>query len=267
MLTPQEIQSKKFEKAVFGGYDMSMVDDFLDSLFADYTALYKENAVLKGKMKVLVDKIEEYRSVDEAMRKALLAAQNMANDLIANAKKQSEELTSSARNEAESRVKEYRREVEQEKARLEEARKKAARFIDDAMRRHEQALQALEALKEEKQLVLEKEPADQQPVEPAAEARSAAEEEKTQAVPVDAVEYAEHFRRTSGDRGVAADPADEDTVELEARRFQKAVARAETAEPEDFDYSEEDEVFTPKPRFKFENLRFGDNYKGEDDKR
>ena len=32
MLTPQEIQNKKFEKAVFGGYDMSQIDDFLDEV-------------------------------------------------------------------------------------------------------------------------------------------------------------------------------------------------------------------------------------------
>ena len=36
MLTPQELQNKKFEKAVFGGYDMSQVDDFLDSIIGDY---------------------------------------------------------------------------------------------------------------------------------------------------------------------------------------------------------------------------------------
>ncbi|MBQ1703720.1 MAG: DivIVA domain-containing protein, partial [Oscillospiraceae bacterium] len=61
MLTPQNIQEQEFNKAVFGGYDMGAVDDFLETVSADYTALYKENAVLKGKLKVLVDKVEEYR--------------------------------------------------------------------------------------------------------------------------------------------------------------------------------------------------------------
>ncbi|MDR3207713.1 MAG: DivIVA domain-containing protein, partial [Oscillospiraceae bacterium] len=61
MLTPQEVQDKKFEKAVFGGYDMGGVDDFLEQLTEDYAALFKENAVLKSKLKVLVDTVEEYR--------------------------------------------------------------------------------------------------------------------------------------------------------------------------------------------------------------
>ena len=78
MLTPQEVSNHAFAKAVMGGYNMAMVDEFLDELTDDYTSLYKENAALKAKMKVLVDKVEEYRSTEDAMRAALLTAQKMA---------------------------------------------------------------------------------------------------------------------------------------------------------------------------------------------
>ena len=61
MLTPQEVSERAFPKASFGGYNMGQVDEFLDILTADYTSLYNENAVLKSKMKVLVEKVEEYR--------------------------------------------------------------------------------------------------------------------------------------------------------------------------------------------------------------
>ena len=71
MLTPQEVSNHAFAKAVMGGYNMAMVDEFLDELTDDYTSLYKENAALKAKMKVLVDKVEEYRSTEDAMRAAL----------------------------------------------------------------------------------------------------------------------------------------------------------------------------------------------------
>lgn len=62
MLTPQEVSTHSFAKASFGGYNMAMVDEFLDELTDDYTALYKENAALKAKLKVLVEKVEEYRA-------------------------------------------------------------------------------------------------------------------------------------------------------------------------------------------------------------
>ena len=70
MFTPQEVSEKVFPKASFGsgGYSMSSVDEFLDALTEDYTAIFKENVTLKAKLKVLAEKVEEYRSTEEAMR-------------------------------------------------------------------------------------------------------------------------------------------------------------------------------------------------------
>ena len=61
MITPQQIEQISFSKATFGGYNMEDVDAFLEPLTEDYITLYKENALLKSKMKVLVSKLEEYR--------------------------------------------------------------------------------------------------------------------------------------------------------------------------------------------------------------
>ena len=84
MFTPQEVSEKVFPKASFGsgGYSMASVDEFLDALTEDYTALFKENVTLKAKLKVLAEKVEEYRSTEEAMRQALLTAQKMAAKLV-----------------------------------------------------------------------------------------------------------------------------------------------------------------------------------------
>ena len=74
MFTPQEVSEKTFPKtsALTAGYNMAAVDEFLDPLTEDYTALYKENAALKAKLKVLAEKIEEYRSTEDAMRTTLV---------------------------------------------------------------------------------------------------------------------------------------------------------------------------------------------------
>lgn len=82
MLTPQEAESHVFPKASFGGYNMLQVDAFLDQLIGDYRELFQENAALKSKLKVLVDKVEEYRATEDAMRRALHSAQKMAEELI-----------------------------------------------------------------------------------------------------------------------------------------------------------------------------------------
>ena len=71
MLTPQQINEISFTKAKFGGYDMASVDAFLEPLTEDYVTLYKENALLKSKMRTLVEKLEEGRKNENTSREAL----------------------------------------------------------------------------------------------------------------------------------------------------------------------------------------------------
>ena len=103
MLTPQEVSSHAFPKAVMGGYNMGSVDEFLDELTDDYTALYKENTALKAKMKVLVEKVEDYRATEDSMRATLLTAQKMADSIVKEAEQKRDEML--ARTEAEARMK------------------------------------------------------------------------------------------------------------------------------------------------------------------
>ena len=92
MLTPQEVSTHAFSKAVMGGYNMAMVDEFLDELTDDYTALYKENAALKAKLKVLVEKVEDYRATEDSMRATLLTAQKMADSIVHEAEAKRDEI-------------------------------------------------------------------------------------------------------------------------------------------------------------------------------
>lgn len=129
MLTPQEITSKEFGKAVFGGYDMAPVDSFIDAVAKDYADLYKENAVLKNKMKVLVEKIEEYRATEDAMRMALLTAQKMAKEITDEAEKKSRTLVEDAERVAREKVEQYRVEVATEHAKVENAKRETAAYV------------------------------------------------------------------------------------------------------------------------------------------
>ena len=129
MLTPQEISSKEFGKAVFGGYDMAPVDSFLEEIVKDYSDLYKENAVLKNKMKVLVEKIEEYRATEDAMRMALLTAQKMAKEITDEAEKKSRSMVEDAERAAREKIETYRAEVAAEHAKVEAVKGETAAFV------------------------------------------------------------------------------------------------------------------------------------------
>ena len=144
MMTPQEVSSKTFPKAVMGGYGMAAVDEFLDKLTEDYTELFKENTALKGRIKQLNEKIDEYRQIEESMRATLLAAQRMADEMTAQAKAKRDavmqeaeekraELMGDAETLAQKRMAELRDLVAQEERRLEEKR----REVDDAVAREQ----------------------------------------------------------------------------------------------------------------------------------
>ncbi len=131
MITAQDIKEKTFEKALFGGYDMAAVDSFLEEISSDLALLQKENATLKGKMKVLVDKVEEYRGNEDALRMAVVSAQRMGSIIEREAKEKSETMVAEATEEAERIKREARAEVELEKARLDEAKKTSAQFVEN----------------------------------------------------------------------------------------------------------------------------------------
>lgn len=87
MFTPQQLQQISFDKAVFGGYDMESVDEILEPLLEDYETLYRENSTLKSKMRVLVEKLEEYRKNESSVKEALRAAQRTCDAMVREAEK------------------------------------------------------------------------------------------------------------------------------------------------------------------------------------
>ena len=129
MMTPQEVASHAFSKATLGGYNMAMVDEFLDLLTEDYTALYNDNAILKNKLKVLSDTVEEYRATDDAMRKTLLAAQKMADAMVADAEAKKAALVHDAEVAAKRRIDELKAEIAAEEGRLRTAREATAAYV------------------------------------------------------------------------------------------------------------------------------------------
>ena len=148
MMTPQEVGSRSFSKATLGGYNLAQVDEFLDALTEDYSALYNENAILKGKLKVLSETVEEYRATDTAMRKALLAAQKMAEDMVEEAKKKQAELVGEAEEAARQRVDELKKSIAAEEYRLRQAQESTAAYVKKLRAFHDRELDFLSGLDE-----------------------------------------------------------------------------------------------------------------------
>ena len=146
MMTPQEVASHAFAKATIGGYNMAMVDEFLDVLTEDYTALYNDNAILKNKLKVLSDTIEEYRATDNAMRKTLLAAQKMADAMVAEAEQKKAVLVKDAETVAAQRIAELKKAIAAEEYRLKTAQQATAAYVQKVRELHDSECALLDSL-------------------------------------------------------------------------------------------------------------------------
>lgn len=149
MFTPQEIQEQTFSKAVFGGYDMQQVDDFLEPLTEDYITLYKENAVLKSKMKILVEKLEEYRTQEEGMKRAMANAQQTCDKMIAEAQAKCASMMNDAQGSVRSQTAGLQQTLAEEEERVNRAKQTAQNFIsvvEQDIRGHLELLEKLKAM-------------------------------------------------------------------------------------------------------------------------
>ncbi len=144
MFTPQQIDQISFGKATFGGYDMQQVDEFLEPLTEDYVTLYKENALLKSKMRVLVGKLEEYRKNEASMKEAVVNAQKTCDKMVMEAEAKCAKMLNSASTTA---AESGEAAVAAENARVEEARKMAAAKINELQEQLRTCIQALERIK------------------------------------------------------------------------------------------------------------------------
>ena len=150
MFTPQQIDQVSFGRSTFGGYDMQQVDEFLEPLTEDYVTLYKENALLKSKMRVLVGKLEEYRKNEASMKDAVINAQKTCDKMVAEAQAKCAQMLNNASATAAATAPAAQNSdalVAAENARVQEARKAAAAKIGELQEQLRTCIQALDRIK------------------------------------------------------------------------------------------------------------------------
>ena len=81
MITPLDIENKKFSKQMMNGYNVEEVDDFLDDLTVEYSKNYKEIPELKSKVEELTKSLEHYKNIESTLQNTLIMAQSTAEDI------------------------------------------------------------------------------------------------------------------------------------------------------------------------------------------
>lgn len=233
MITAQDIREKTFDKAKFGGYDMASVDDFLEDLAEEVTASQKENAVLKSKMKILVDKIEEYRANEEALNMAVLSAQKLAVQIESEARARANAMLAEADRQVNAKIGSIAEQADAEENRLAAAKSATLKFLDSMREVCNKQLQNIEDIgngfiPEEK-----------------AAAEAAAAEAAAQAA-------AEAAARAAAQAAQAAAPAP--SIEDAVRSIERSVSRIQPEESVNIDISPAIDV-PAKPESRFDSTQ------------
>ncbi len=123
MITPLDIENKRFAKQKIGGYSVNEVDDFLDDLTLEYGKLYKENAELKSQREELDTNVGKYKNIESTLQNTLVMAQKTADEITAVAKQQAEQIVKDAEYQAKTSVDELNAQILTKQKELEDLKK------------------------------------------------------------------------------------------------------------------------------------------------
>ena len=123
MITPLDIENKKFTKQMMKGYNVDEVDDFLDELTLEYGKLYKENAELKAQREELDTNVGKYKNIENTIQNTLIMAQKTADEVQEVAKKQADQIIKDAEYQAKNSVEELNTHILLKQKELEDLKK------------------------------------------------------------------------------------------------------------------------------------------------
>ena len=123
MITPLEIEEKKFSKQMMNGYSVVEVDEFLDELSADYARKFKEVSELSAKIEELNGSLSHYKTIESTLQNTLLMAQATAEETKNVAKQQADQIIRDGQATAQKAVEDLKNEIKLKQIELDDIKK------------------------------------------------------------------------------------------------------------------------------------------------
>ena len=123
MITPLDIENKRFAKQMVNGYSVEEVDDFLDELTVEYSKNYKEVNELRAKVEELNNSLFQYRTIESTLQDTLIMAQTTAEEVKKVAKQKADQIVDEAKVNAQKQVDELNNEIILKQKELDDVKK------------------------------------------------------------------------------------------------------------------------------------------------
>ncbi|GBG06172.1 septum formation initiator [Paenibacillus sp. MY03] len=122
-LSPLDIHNKEFSRRL-RGYDEDEVNEFLDQVIKDYESLIRENKEIQNQMLSLQERLNHFSNIEETLSKTIIVAQEAADEVRNNAKKEAQLI-------------------------IKEAEKNADRIVNDSLNKSRKVALEVEELKKQ----------------------------------------------------------------------------------------------------------------------
>lgn len=129
-ISAKDIKKTDFKK-IFRGYDSNEVDAFLETVSLRYERLAEENSNLNEKIKGLLSDVQVYKENENTLQRAIVKAQDLADEILENAKKRAENIIKEAELNAKGIQQETDKEILSRKQELEELRLRNDKLVED----------------------------------------------------------------------------------------------------------------------------------------
>lgn len=123
MITPLDIENKKFSKQMVNGYSVEEVDEFLDELTVEYEKKCKEISEKDRQIAQLEKDLVHYKTIESTLQSTLVMAQSAAEDVKNSAKQQAEQIIRDAEGSAKQSVESLNQSIVLKKREMDEMEK------------------------------------------------------------------------------------------------------------------------------------------------
>ena len=123
MITPLDIENKRFAKQMVNGYSVEEVDDFLDELTVEYSKNYKEVSELRDKVEELNNSLVQYKTIESTLKNTLVMAQTTAEEVKNVAKQKADQIINDAKGTAQKQLDELNNEITVKQKELDDIKK------------------------------------------------------------------------------------------------------------------------------------------------
>ncbi|KPV56999.1 MULTISPECIES: DivIVA domain-containing protein [Paenibacillus] len=124
-LTPLDIHNKEFSRS-FRGYDEDQVNEFLDQVIKDYESLIRENKELQNQLAAIQERLDHFANIEETLSKTIIIAQEAADEVKNNAKKEAQLIIKEAEKNADRIINESLTKARKVSVEIEELKKQAS---------------------------------------------------------------------------------------------------------------------------------------------